>query len=112
MFLKDDRCSQRATPTHLLSPFLTDEDSAAGVEEDDRGVEEFGLFGGEVGLVAEVDAVGAGEEGDREGGDRGIQNFRRLRSNIEISVTIGDLANHKRNSFRNTMKQINFSSIA
>ena len=34
-------------------------------------MEELGLFGGEVGLVAEVEAVGSGEEGDREGGDVG-----------------------------------------
>jgi hypothetical protein len=57
--------------SHLFFTFLTDEEFAAGVEEDDRCVEEFGLCGGEVGLVAEVEAVGAGEEGDREGGDRG-----------------------------------------
>ncbi len=49
--------------------FWAGEGFAALGEEDDRGVEELGLFGGEVGLVAEVEAVGAGEEGDREGGD-------------------------------------------
>jgi hypothetical protein len=101
-----------ATSTHLFFTFLTDEDFAAGVEEDDRGVEEFGLFGGEVGLVAEVEAVGAGEEGDREGGDRGIQNFGRSLSNIEISDTIGNSVNRKRKSYNNTMRPINFSSIA
>ena len=50
---------------------MTREGFATFGEEDDRGVEEMGLFGGEVGLGAEVEAVGAGEEGDREGGDVG-----------------------------------------
>lgn len=53
----------------LFFTFWTGEDFAALGEEDDRGVEEFGLCGGEVGLVAEVEAMGAGEEGDREGSD-------------------------------------------
>lgn len=53
----------------LFVTFLADQSFAALGEEDDRGVEEFGLFGGEVGLVAEVEAVGTGEEDDREGGD-------------------------------------------
>ena len=44
---------------------MTCEGFATFGEEDDRGVEEMGLFGGEVRLGAEVEAVGAGEEGDR-----------------------------------------------
>ncbi len=49
----------------LFFTFLTSEGFAALGEEDDRGVEELGLCWGEVGVGAEVEAVGAGEEGDR-----------------------------------------------
>jgi hypothetical protein len=51
-------------------------------------VEEFGLCGGEVGLVAEVEAVGAGEEGDREGGDRGEVGTVGFHGSVLVGLTI------------------------
>lgn len=37
-----------------------------------------GLFGGEVGLGAQVEAIAAGEEGDRESGDVGKVGFHEV----------------------------------
>ena len=37
-----------------------------------------GLFGGEVGLGAEVEAIAAGEKGDRESGDVGKVGFHEV----------------------------------
>ena len=37
-----------------------------------------GLFGGEVGLGAEVKAIAAGEKGDRESGDVGNVGFHEV----------------------------------
>ena len=67
---------------------MTREGFATFGEEDDRGVEEMGLFGGEVGLGAEVEAVGAGEEGDREGGDVGKVGTVGFHVGVLVGLTI------------------------
>ena len=51
-------------------------------------MEEFGLFGGEVGLVAEVEAIGAGEEGDRECGGLGEVRTLGFHEFVLVGLTI------------------------
>ncbi len=51
-------------------------------------MEELGLFGGEVGLVAEVKAIAAGEEGDREGGELGEVGTVGFHGSVLVGLTI------------------------